>query len=74
MDTPANDGALVVTELIANAVQHTESRLIRVAITRPVPSTVRIDVVDRSRVLPELRARTPITNAGAGAVSPSWTA
>jgi anti-sigma regulatory factor (Ser/Thr protein kinase) len=51
----ADDGALVVTELVANAAQHTQGRLIRVAIDRPVAGTVRIGVVDRSHALPQPR-------------------
>ncbi|WP_435136899.1 ATP-binding protein [Actinacidiphila sp. bgisy144] len=51
----ADDGALVVTELVANASQHTTSRLIRVTVTRPARDAVRIDVVDRSRTLPQPR-------------------
>ncbi|MFJ2955684.1 ATP-binding protein [Streptomyces sp. NPDC087270] len=52
MEALADDGALVVTELVANAAQHTKSRLIRVVIIRPALDTVRIEVVDRSPTLP----------------------
>ncbi|GGV85685.1 hypothetical protein GCM10010294_65330 [Streptomyces griseoloalbus] len=45
---------LLVSELVANAVKHTNSRVIRVVITRPSERFVRIGVVDRARVLPEL--------------------
>lgn len=39
---------------MANAVKHTNSRVIRVVITRPSERSVRIEVVDRARALPEL--------------------
>jgi anti-sigma regulatory factor (Ser/Thr protein kinase) len=45
---------LLVSELVANAVKHTNSRVIRVVITRPSERFVRIGVVDRARVLPKL--------------------
>jgi anti-sigma regulatory factor (Ser/Thr protein kinase) len=44
---------LLVSELVANAVKHTNSRVIRVVITRPSERFVRIGVVDRARVLPK---------------------
>jgi anti-sigma regulatory factor (Ser/Thr protein kinase) len=55
LDGLVDDSALVVTELVTNAAQHTKSRLIRVTITRLAPGTVRIEVVDRSRALPQPR-------------------
>ncbi|MFF9123073.1 ATP-binding protein [Streptomyces sp. NPDC014889] len=45
---------LVVSELVANAVKHTKSRLIRVVISRPNERFVRVGVVDKARVMPEL--------------------
>lgn len=48
------DGALIVTELVANAVRHSGNRLIRVVISLPTERRVRIAVVDRSRALPFL--------------------
>ncbi|MEU1457615.1 ATP-binding protein [Streptomyces avermitilis] len=45
---------LVVSELVANAVKHTNSRVIRVVVSRPSERFVRIGVVDRAQVLPEL--------------------
>ncbi|MEW2114928.1 ATP-binding protein [Streptomyces sp. NPDC005474] len=47
-------GALLVSELVANAVQHTNSRLIRVVISRPSERFVRIGVVDKSLTMPEI--------------------
>lgn len=52
-----DDGALVVTELVANAFQHTQCRLIRVTVSRPGENFVRIGVVDKSRVLPVRRVQ-----------------
>ncbi|MFB7111713.1 ATP-binding protein [Streptomyces sp. NPDC056291] len=48
-------GVLLVTELVANAVKHTTTRLIRVAISRPSSTWVRIGVTDKSRILPHLK-------------------
>ncbi|MES4891405.1 ATP-binding protein [Streptomyces sp. NPDC096012] len=45
---------LLVTELVANAVTHTNSRVIRVVVSRPSERFVRIGVVDKARVLPEM--------------------
>jgi anti-sigma regulatory factor (Ser/Thr protein kinase) len=44
---------LLVSELVANAVKHTNSRVIRVIVTRPSERFVRIGVVDKARVMPE---------------------
>lgn len=51
----ADDGVLIVSELVSNAVQHARSRCIRVSVTRPGAARVRISVVDKSMELPELR-------------------
>lgn len=47
-------GVLLVTELVANAVKHTNSRNIRVVISRPSRRYVRIAVVDKSRTMPDM--------------------
>ncbi|WP_046494518.1 ATP-binding protein [Streptomyces odonnellii] len=49
------DGVLVVTELVANAVNHTQDSSIQVIVTRPADGHVRIGVMDRSRTMPVLR-------------------
>ncbi|WP_430376981.1 ATP-binding protein [Streptomyces sp. B1-3] len=49
-----DSGTLLVTELVANAVTHTNSRQIRVIVSRPSARFVRIGVVDKARVLPEM--------------------
>ena len=55
LDVVADDCTLVVSELVANAVQHTKCHNIRVTITRLGPGLVRIDVVDKSRAKPVRR-------------------
>ncbi|WP_438452467.1 ATP-binding protein [Streptomyces asiaticus] len=44
----ADAATLIVSELVANAVDHTDCRVI----TRPAPDVVRIAVVDKCRTLP----------------------
>ncbi|MGW7657899.1 ATP-binding protein [Streptomyces asiaticus] len=48
----ADAATLIVSELVANAVDHTDCRAIRVTVTRPAPDVVRIAVVDKCRTLP----------------------
>ncbi|MFI8346940.1 ATP-binding protein [Streptomyces sp. NPDC085596] len=50
----AENGALVVSELVANAVRHARRESIRVVVERTAPRTVRVAVADFSRVLPAL--------------------
>ncbi|MFJ3665091.1 ATP-binding protein [Streptomyces sp. NPDC090106] len=54
LDELTDAGTLVVTELVANAVKHTNARHIRVVVSRPSERFVRIGVVDRARVMPEM--------------------
>lgn len=61
-----DDGALVVTELVANAAQHTHGHVIRVSVSRPAPGLVRIDVVDRSQKRPERRTAGEYSENGRG--------
>ncbi len=49
----ADTSILVVSELVANAVKHTDSRVIRIVVSRPGERFVRIGVVDTARGLPE---------------------
>ncbi|MBO3679484.1 ATP-binding protein [Streptomyces sp. NEAU-YJ-81] len=49
------DAALVITELVSNAVDHARLESIRVVVTRPSEKFVRLGVVDRSRNVPCLR-------------------
>jgi serine/threonine-protein kinase RsbW len=55
MEHLLDDGALVVTELVANASDHSGSRFIKVTVTRPTEPYVRIGVVDKSRAIPVTR-------------------
>ncbi|MER5205950.1 ATP-binding protein [Streptomyces sp. NPDC002825] len=45
----------MITELVANAVDHGRLPSIRVIVSRPYVNGVRVGVVDRSRTLPTLR-------------------
>ncbi|WP_171113999.1 MULTISPECIES: ATP-binding protein [Streptomyces] len=45
---------LLVSELVANAVKHTNGRAIRVVVSRPSERFVRIGVVDKARMMPEM--------------------
>ncbi|WP_371538343.1 ATP-binding protein [Streptomyces sp. NBC_00466] len=48
-------GTLIISELVSNAVVHSRLASIRVMVSQPTPSLVRLGVVDRSKVLPMLR-------------------
>lgn len=48
----ADDAALIVSELVSNAVRHGRRESIRVFVERPGPSRVRVGVVDFSHRLP----------------------
>ncbi|THA71795.1 ATP-binding protein [Streptomyces sp. A0958] len=48
----ADDGALIVTELVANAVQHARQDSIRVVVERTAARKVRVAVTDFSRARP----------------------
>ena len=49
MDSLVDDAALVVSELVGNAVRHTRSHLIRVTVTRLAQDTVLVAVADRDK-------------------------
>jgi anti-sigma regulatory factor (Ser/Thr protein kinase) len=68
LDDLADDGALIVTELVSNTVRHARCRSIRVTVTRPEPARVRIGVVDKSKGLPELREPCTGDESGRGLV------
>ncbi|MGW8360169.1 ATP-binding protein [Streptomyces wedmorensis] len=55
MDSLTEDATLVITELVANAVDHSRLPSIRVTVSRPTPNGIRLGVVDRSRTVPTLR-------------------
>ncbi|MFC7963631.1 ATP-binding protein [Streptomyces cinereoruber] len=50
----AGNATLVVSELVANAIDHGRHTSFRVIVSRPAVSGVRLGVVDRSRALPVL--------------------
>ncbi|WP_328388471.1 ATP-binding protein [Streptomyces sp. NBC_00400] len=64
----ADDGALVVSELVTNAVQHARSEVIRLVVSRPGPGTVRIGVVDKSKAPPRHRPPGNEDDSGRGLV------
>ncbi|TGN74544.1 ATP-binding protein [Streptomyces bauhiniae] len=55
-----DDAALLVSELVANAVRHAQRGSIHVAVERVAPATVRVSVADFSHTLPN--PCTPTTN------------
>ncbi|WP_308812021.1 ATP-binding protein [Streptomyces sp. MA5143a] len=54
-DDLIDDALNVITELVSNAVDHGRLPSIRILVTRPSEGWIRLGVVDRSRVMPELR-------------------
>ncbi len=73
----AASAELLVSELVANAVVHSGSRSLRVAVSRPTLLWVRIAVVDTSHAFPVLRAADADDENGRGlgiveAVSDRW--
>ncbi|MFH8620412.1 ATP-binding protein [Streptomyces vietnamensis] len=56
LDSLAEDAMLVITELVSNAVDHGRLPSIRVIVSRPSANGVRVGVVDRSRIVPSLKA------------------
>ncbi|MEV7289568.1 ATP-binding protein [Streptomyces sp. NPDC093252] len=54
LDELNDDGLVLVSELVANAVKHTSSHLIRVVVSRPCDRRVRIGVSDTSTAMPRL--------------------
>ncbi|MFE9904329.1 ATP-binding protein [Streptomyces achromogenes] len=66
LDDLAEDGALIVSELVANAVQHARRDSIRVVVERPGTARVRIGVVDFSKTPPVRKAPGPEDEGGRG--------
>ncbi|AQW54683.1 ATP-binding protein [Streptomyces violaceusniger] len=52
LDDLAEDGTLIISELVTNTVRHARRETIRVVIDRPGAARVRIGVVDFSKVRP----------------------
>ncbi|GAA2976110.1 ATP-binding protein [Streptomyces fulvorobeus] len=59
-----DDGQLIVSELVANAVQHSHCHSVRVSVERPTGGRVRVAVSDKSRTKPV--AATPNVDEEAG--------
>ena len=66
LDDLAEDAALVVTELVANAARHTTGSRLRVCVTRPGGHLVRVAVADHSPVPPALLCAGPRDEYGRG--------
>ncbi|MDG4532649.1 ATP-binding protein [Streptomyces sp. AV19] len=60
--------ALIVSELVTNAVEHTECRSLRVTVSRPHQGRVRVAVVDMSQQRPARRKPSPEDVRGRGLV------
>lgn len=63
-----DDGTAIITEMVANAVQHTRCDHIKVSVFRPAPEYVRIAVTDRDRTLPVCREADDDEEGGRGLV------
>ncbi|MEU3413753.1 ATP-binding protein [Streptomyces sp. NPDC006658] len=73
-----DDAAIVVTELVTNAVQHTKTPTVRVIVRRMPADAVRLIVIDRHpEACPDIRTAGPLATAGRGlavvdAVAEGW--
>ncbi|MFF5325727.1 ATP-binding protein [Streptomyces rubradiris] len=65
----ADDGALIVSESVTNAVQHTRRDSIRVVMDRPDRVRARIGVVDFPKARPEREVRGLDDDGGRGLAS-----
>jgi anti-sigma regulatory factor (Ser/Thr protein kinase) len=73
----ADAAVLIVSELVANSVEHSRCRLVRVAVERPTPTRIKIIVADKNRLVPILRHALPDAENGRGllvidALSARW--
>ncbi|MFF7227813.1 ATP-binding protein [Streptomyces sioyaensis] len=66
LDDLADDGALIISELVSNAVQHARRESIRVVIDRPGAARVRVGVVDFSKAQPVRKTPGPEDKGGRG--------
>lgn len=66
LDAVAEEGALVITELVANAVQHARRDTIRVRIDRTGAERGRVGVVDFSKTRPVRKTPGPEDEGGRG--------
>lgn len=65
-DDAADCGRIIVTELLANAVEHTQTPVSKVIVERPSNGAVRIGVSDRSHGVPHLKAAALNAESGRG--------
>lgn len=65
-DDVANCGQIIVTELLANAIEHTETPVSKVIIERPSYGAVRIGVSDQSHGVPHLKTAALNAESGRG--------
>jgi anti-sigma regulatory factor (Ser/Thr protein kinase) len=65
-DDVADCGKIIVTELLANAVEHTETPVSKVLIERRSNGAVRIGVADRSHDVPRLKSAALDAESGRG--------
>ncbi|WP_078872721.1 ATP-binding protein [Streptomyces sp. NRRL S-1868] len=73
----AETGALLISEIVTNAVRHGRSHHVRVSVEQPCPERLRVAVVDKSGRGPELRRVGPDATGGRGlflvdALSDRW--
>ncbi|MFF5690561.1 ATP-binding protein [Streptomyces albidoflavus] len=68
LHTLAADGAVIITELVANSVRHARRESIRVTVERPGECRVRLGVVDFSKARPVRGTAGPEDEAGRGLV------
>lgn len=68
LDNLAEAGSLIDTELVANAVNHTRCRIVRVAVLRLADDLVRVVVADRSLGVPKLDGCAEDSESGRGLV------
>ncbi|MCI3931415.1 ATP-binding protein [Streptomyces sp. AN091965] len=73
----AETGALLISEIVTNAVRHGHSHHVRVIAEQPCPDRLRVAVVDKSRRRPELHIVGPDAVGGRGlllvdALSDCW--
>ncbi|MER7807536.1 ATP-binding protein [Streptomyces sp900116325] len=54
-DELIEDAVLITTELVSNAIEHGRMGSMRVIITWPTESFIRLEVVDRSKAIPMVR-------------------
>ncbi|MFD0315511.1 ATP-binding protein [Streptomyces flavalbus] len=69
LDGLADDGCLIVSELVTNSLEHTACRNVRVTVSRPAPGWVRVAVVDKAHLsLPAMRTASAADTGGRGLV------